>query len=195
MFCPKFWGGQFRYVNEITEKANRTLANIDDYNSYEHVLIHEWFHNSKTDQPGWHITDIVGDYITGFGSIYRSFACQHFAWRHVLKGGGVGDIEKETMLNADNWAWMFSYNWYKSIYNWKDNGSMKMGDFKLKGRDDEEEDPEAEEDPNKGAPIDPDGEDESTITIPGEYLTPEATTFDPEICIGCIVTTGGCFAA
>jgi hypothetical protein len=93
---------------------------------------------------------------------------------------------------------MFSYNWFKSIYSWKDDGSMKPADQQedqpgdqqqdqLKARDDE--DPEAVEDPYKDVPIDPDTEDESTMTT--EFPWPKA--YNMENHPRSLITAGGCF--
>ncbi|KAH7397125.1 hypothetical protein BKA66DRAFT_437708 [Pyrenochaeta sp. MPI-SDFR-AT-0127] len=190
IFCPRFWTSEFQYVNSITEKTGRTLKNIDDLHSYEHVLIHEWFHNSKNDVGKWHVTDLKGDYGDGTRNIYGSYACQHYAWRQVLKGGGVGDIELETMSNADSWAWMISYNWFKKIYKWNDDGSMKPK-IQLRAG---EEDPEAETDPYKDLPLDKYAVEKSNISEQEGYTSPEATTRNRDKCPNCLVTSGGCVA-
>lgn len=91
-------------------------------------------------------------------------------------------------MNADSFAWMISYNWFKSIYNWNDDGSMKP----LKKRQDE--DPEEESDPYKDLPLDEDAVDDDMLTDPEDSSMPEATTYNRNDCPNCLITDGGCVA-
>jgi len=190
IFCPKFWDTKtYTYVNERT-KNFRPLSAIDDLRSYEHVLIHEWFHNRDTDVGLYHITDVKGDYGDGPRSIYGSYATQHYAWKHVLKGGKPGDFEFQTIYNADSFAWMVSFNWYRSMFGWADDGALKPSIQFLK-RDDNEQ-----VDPYKDLPLDPDAVDESKISDQAGSPDglPEATTYNRNDCPNCLVTEGGCIA-
>ncbi|KAF2652616.1 hypothetical protein K491DRAFT_42685 [Lophiostoma macrostomum CBS 122681] len=184
VFCEKFF--KQRYVNDITATPGRQLLDIDTLVSYEHMIIHEWFHNRDTDVASLHIEDIKGDYGDGERTIYGSYATQHYAWRHVLKGGGIGDLEYKSMMNADSYAWMITYNWYKSIYNWNDDGSMQP----LKKRD---EDPEETTNPYEDMPT-TDFVDGDSLPEIENISMPELSTYNPPDCPNCLVTDGGCIA-
>ncbi|KAF2123071.1 hypothetical protein BDV96DRAFT_639619 [Lophiotrema nucula] len=193
VFCPRFWTSEFRYVNDITRVPGRALANIDDLHSYEHVLIHEWFHNRDTDVGEYHVLDLKADYGDGQRNIYGSYACQHFAWVHVIRNG-INEIAFQTMENADSFAWMISYNWYKGLYGWRDDGSLPPNS-QNKNRKRQDEDPEETSDPNADLPIDPDAVQDDTLSDTGSPDgLPESTTYNRDDCPNCLVTQGGCIA-
>lgn len=179
-----------RYVNDITVQK-RPLSAIDDLHSYEHVMIHEWLHNRKTDVGSLQVTDLKGDYGDGPRNIYGSYACHHYAWRNVLKGGGVGDISSEAMKNADSFAWMISYKWYEDLMGWQDDGSLKPV-IQLKKRDD---DPKASDGPYSALPLDPDAVEDTTVAEDEGSSMPETTTYYRNDCPSCLIIEGGCNAA
>lgn len=39
-----------------------------------------------------------------------------------MGSGNDGEIQAKTMQNADNFAWIISYNLYEKAYNWYDDG-------------------------------------------------------------------------
>ncbi|PVH98200.1 hypothetical protein DM02DRAFT_630420, partial [Periconia macrospinosa] len=55
--------------------------------------------------------------------VYGPWKTQLYAWKDVGKSGGAQEnMNPLTFTNADNWAWMISYNWYAQAWGWRDNG-------------------------------------------------------------------------
>lgn len=56
-----------------------------------------------------------------------------FADYHATIGYGFGGyenlaegkIQEKAMLNADNFAWMYMYNYMEYLWSWNDDGSFK----------------------------------------------------------------------
>jgi hypothetical protein len=92
-------------------------------------MIHEWFHNSRTDSKPttiYHIIDVTDTVLGVERVIYGAGVASAYAWEGIGTGSVLdGRIQEKTMYNADSFAWMVSYNWYEKVYGWVDDGRWK----------------------------------------------------------------------
>jgi hypothetical protein len=117
-FCPRFFkSGELRYLNDIT-MSFKSESSLPILRSYEWAISHEWMHcrlfGYRND-----IADLIGyDHKT---VIYGDEACHGFAWFSMNKGKGDGRhnfVNSDTFSNADSYAWMYQYHWFRHIFGW-----------------------------------------------------------------------------
>lgn len=115
VFCPRFFkDGDLRYINEIT-KLPKSETSLPTLRSYEWVIAHEWMHATLFGYAA-PILDLQANLGQGVVPIHGDENCHKYAWLYYDSSRAVnlGVVE-----NADNYAWMFQYNWFINAFGWK----------------------------------------------------------------------------
>lgn len=79
------------YITEFTNQSPQDASSIHTFYTYEHVVIHEWFHVDRFGFAKPHITDIDSTLLFDrTGAMYRIYGdacCHQFSWE--TSTGGV----------------------------------------------------------------------------------------------------------
>ncbi|KAF2674749.1 hypothetical protein BT63DRAFT_408906 [Microthyrium microscopicum] len=120
-FCPRFFQaeGELRYINDITSnpKSEKSLPGM---RSYEYAIAHEWMH---TGIFGFRLAIKDLKEPENDNDVYGDQACHDFAWLNMDDPHTPG-INEYTAYNADNYAWMFQYAWFRNALGWTSDGTM-----------------------------------------------------------------------
>ena len=124
VFCPIFFSKTYRYINEIGNDGYKEVSELPQLHAREHVVVHELAHaDVATGMRGaTHIVDVKAD-LPGYrpGALINGANRAHrFAW--VNAGGDKPAIQVGATLNADNYAWVFTNEWFKDRWGWNDDG-------------------------------------------------------------------------
>lgn len=102
-FCPKFF--TLDYVNNIIEKkvfANNAL--INEFQSYEHVLTHEFMHVDKIGHAN-HISDLSSSILPSNAGqlvpVYGASRCKDFARLRVPQGDDPHSYNTRARINPE----------------------------------------------------------------------------------------------
>jgi len=124
VFCPTFFE-QYKHIKELGNGQRRSPSALPLLNAYEHVIIHEWMHANIASgrYNSSHITDVQGNLPGERGpvAIYGATRSHQFAW---VKARNVypTSVNPRVAVNADNYAWYFTNEWFAQRWNWKDDG-------------------------------------------------------------------------
>jgi len=124
VFCPYFFQS-LKYINDIGNGPSKIVSQLPTLSSFEHAMIHELMHaDIATGRAGTdHITDMVSTIpgYDGLVKIYGALTCHDFAWKFTNFVVNPG-VNPEVSINADNYAWYFSNEWFAKRWNWQNNG-------------------------------------------------------------------------
>ncbi|KAK5046799.1 hypothetical protein LTR84_007153 [Exophiala bonariae] len=117
--CPKWFTRRVESIVDVG-KMWKTLDNLPQMMSREHVILHEWMH---CDLPKFrqHIKDELW-----FGGPVNGAANSHdFAWVNAFRSDQITPAEKPAInlrveTNADNYAWYLTNRWFEKLIEWRD---------------------------------------------------------------------------
>jgi hypothetical protein len=90
---------------------------LEGLKTFEHVIVHKWFHTDIVGIVGEHITDCEHDFGGGVLPLYGARCCYLYAWTNVSTLALPG-VNSRTVANADSYAWFLTNSWFAERWSW-----------------------------------------------------------------------------
>ncbi|KAJ9652653.1 hypothetical protein H2198_008088 [Neophaeococcomyces mojaviensis] len=122
-FCPVFLD-VYEYMLDVGNVPNRIVYDLPLLHVREHVILHELAHADVASGRNTynHITDIK-ESLPGYTpnlTMYGATLSHKFAW--LKSTDNPSSVNPAVGYNADNFAWVYTNEWFAQRYGWNDDG-------------------------------------------------------------------------
>ncbi|KAJ6141159.1 hypothetical protein N7497_012052 [Penicillium chrysogenum] len=119
VFCPAVFGPKYKDMDELINGRRKSISYLPQLWTKAHAMTHEIFHCQRALKTQFLITDIYDNVagITSKKAVYGPEYCARYARKNATE---------LTLITADSYAWLLSFNWLNYYFDWQSNGDYEV---------------------------------------------------------------------